>query len=217
MRYQRWLKGGFWLTVVGLCSYIFPFMQGVGFRETLSENGLSLMLGVGELRFNGWLWLVLVAGIVCLCYNVQARREHASRQPDKANQAALVSAIAAGAGAVLLFLFRENIESAYATDYFMPKTDWGWIVALWCCLGAAACVIGAYATGGATLEEEPEQPEEPMRDAPKGAMKFDTQASQAQTKLAKLKQQYLAGEITAEEYEREIELVQKIAKELRKG
>lgn len=213
MWYQKWLRGGFWLAVMGLCSLICPYIQGVGFFEDLNKNGLSLMLGVGELRFNIWLWLVLAAVVVCLCYNSQARREQASRRPDKANQSAIVSVVAAGAGVAFLFLFRETMESAYGDSYLLLKTDWGWMVALWCCLGAAACVIGAYVTGGATLKEEPEELKQPTQAPPKGAMKFDTQASLTRTKLEKLKQQYLAGEITAAEYEREIELVQKISQE----
>lgn len=154
MRYQNWLRGGFWLAVVGACGFLFPFVWGAGVFEDLSANGLSLMLGVGELRFNIWLWLTLVAVVVCLCYNSQARGEQATRRPDKADRSALVSALAAGLGVVFLLLFRENLASDYGKGHFMLETQWGWSVAVWCCVGAALCVIGAYVTGGSALEEE---------------------------------------------------------------
>lgn len=211
MKQDKVIKAAAWLWGIGLVCFCFPFItqyvSSYGERESYHMNAFTLMTKITsdgvldeEFPINGYLWVAALAGIVCLvcaihivsvCHDWAAARK--SARP-------AVALISGAVGTICLFSFMNSYDfPEYLLDWdgITIKNGWGRNLALICFIAAFCCVVGAYIMEHTMAEEaEPDtgevEAEKSTKEIAAGLMQF---------KLNKLKQTYLSGRITAQEYE----------------
>lgn len=220
MKQGSLIKGALWLWAGGLACFFGPFLSMNLYRESSDYSAWALMTGFkgGELisedfPINGYLWAACLAGILCLscAIHINGMNFKNWREARKSNWP-IVTLVSGIVGTICLFLDQEVYGGSAGRRLLSlmgAGHGWGWTLAVLCFGTAVCCIGGAYVWDMVESGEQTVQTVRPQEDEAKP----DENENPMRTKLEKLKQQYLAGEITAAEYEREIDLVQKIAQE----
>lgn len=175
---------------IGLLSFLLPFASTMGLYisrvDKVSVSGISLMtklfaademaeMLLEYMPVNGYLWIAFFAGVLGVIMAISCGFYWEQARDERKP---IVSIVCALVGTACIFL----APSIYSGESL--SNGFGWNLAFWSYLIAALSMIGAYqADKGAVAKETPE-PQEPQRE-PKT-----------------LKDRFLDGEITAEEYEK---------------
>lgn len=201
--------------IIGLIGFALPFLKAQIFVEDYTMSGLALISKISfnkelqeyvlneEVPHNIFLIVSMLAGLAglvtsaeCAAYWEQAKEGH---RP--------IVSVGSGAVSVLCILLFKSI---YSREWAVFSFGAGRNIALLCFVVATACMLVAQLSKEQQGQMEEGRPASVFQSADKPQIG----SKQIQAKLDALKLQFLNGAITAEEYEREMKLVQSIRDEL---
>lgn len=196
----------FWAWGIGLCCFILPFLSGKYRGEAMHMCGLELMFAGEGAPFNGYLWVAALAGIVGLiCLGSAWSEVDIEGVEDKAPLFAfIIGAVGAFCLSKSTDMYLEyNMIGNYAGD------GWGKEIAVWCFIGGAICALVAYllpmlkrTTAGASSGANVNM-----------GLRTGSEKELIQLRLRELRTKFLNGQITADEYEKTKDMLEKMEKE----